>query len=272
MFKRFWWMFPVMLPTGALAGFLVAALTTYLIPKQYESQAVIKLRPLHWDMPIESTEGEGEAPAWVVAEIEEIRNNESLDQVIARLELEKRWKVNKEKAREILDRGLIAHSIRGTDLVAIRMRHTSKADARDIVLEIVNVCKERRDEMASRETERRIRPLKEALGKQEEKVEALIQLNKESDQSGEAFANVNRELEGEREMLEALKLKLMGETIAAKIPNDRTPIHEMPRISHEPVFPNVTLNLVLGAVLGILLSPLLAIMIIRRRTPTAPAG
>jgi uncharacterized protein involved in exopolysaccharide biosynthesis len=49
----------------------------------------------------------------------------------------------------------------------------------------------------------------------------------------------------------------------------------MPRISHEPVFPNVTLNLVFGAVLGSLLSPLMAlltIMMIRRRIPAAPAG
>jgi len=170
--RNFGWLFLVMLPAGALAGLLLAAVVTYVIPKQYESSAVIELKPLHWDMPIESTESEGEAPAWVLAEIEEMRNNEP-------------------------------------------------------------------------------------------------------DQSGEAIANVKRELEIEQETLEVLKRKLMGETIAAKISDDRTPIHEMPRISHEPVFPNVTLNLVLGAVLGLLLSPLMAlltIMMIRRRIPAAPAG
>lgn len=38
-------MFLVMLPIGALAGLLVAAVVTYMMPKMYESEAVIEVRP-----------------------------------------------------------------------------------------------------------------------------------------------------------------------------------------------------------------------------------
>jgi uncharacterized protein involved in exopolysaccharide biosynthesis len=45
MFKRYWWMFLVMVPLGSLAGLLVAAVITYMMPKKYESEAIIQVMP-----------------------------------------------------------------------------------------------------------------------------------------------------------------------------------------------------------------------------------
>ncbi len=236
----------IMSPLGIAIGIMLASVVTYASPKQFESNAVVELKPLGWNMPAGSAEDE-EFPLWMKAEIENIRNNESLDQVISRLKLENRWNIKTEKARDVLNRGLTVQPIRGTDLVSIRMRHFNKEDARDIALELTNILKKRRQEIFITETERRHLALSDSLRIQEEKVNAM-------DQAGR-----NSEIESEQKLLEAMKLKLMVDTIAAKIPFEPTVIHEMPSVSDRPASPNVTLNLVLGGVIGFFISPLFAV-------------
>lgn len=269
MCRRFWWLFLVMLPIGALMGLALAAVFTFLIPKQYESQAVIELKSIHehekWTR--DPREGEDKAPAWVLDEIGRMKSRESLDEVISRLELEKNWNLKREDAREILNQSLQIHSIRETDLISIRMRHANKIDARDIALEVANVCKARREKIAANHAEHQRQELNRAISAQEERIENLKQtlnkLDKDTDRTGEASANATSELQTEQKMLETLKRHQTGARILAKIPDDAVLIHDTPRIADVPVSPNVTLNLVLGTVFGLFLSPLLALLLIR---------
>ncbi|MEI6606308.1 MAG: polysaccharide biosynthesis tyrosine autokinase [Verrucomicrobiota bacterium] len=66
------------------------------------------------------------------------------------------------------------------------------------------------------------------------------------------YVDAKREFESEQEMLQQMKLKLIGEEISGKMPNDSIVVHDEPVSSQSPVSPNVTLNLMLGAVIGLI--------------------
>jgi uncharacterized protein involved in exopolysaccharide biosynthesis len=272
MFGGFWRMVLMKLPVGFLTGLGVAAVVTYAMPKKYESVAVVELKwlpaafekvPLTEVLPQRSGEGEGEAPAWVVDEIGRMTGGEALDRVSKRLDLEKRWNLEPGEVRAVLEEAVLAQSIRGTDLVSVRVRHTSKVDARDIAAEVVRDYKEVRSEIKQRDAELQLRELNRAVKEQEDKVEslrqALLQVREESGQESGEFSEAERGFVTEQDFLQTMKLKQMGETIAAKIPGEVVVLHESPEIPEAPVWPNVTLNLVAGAALGLLLAPLMAL-------------
>jgi polysaccharide biosynthesis transport protein len=73
------------------------------------------------------------------------------------------------------------------------------------------------------------------------------------------YVDAKRGFETDQELLQQLKLKLMGETISRKMVSDSVQIHEEPVIAQAPISPNVALNLLLGAGLGFLFSPLMAL-------------
>ena len=66
------------------------------------------------------------------------------------------------------------------------------------------------------------------------------------------YVDAKREFETDQELLQTMKLKLIGEEISGKMPRDSVEVHDQPVISDSPVSPNVTLNLVLGAVVGLI--------------------
>jgi uncharacterized protein involved in exopolysaccharide biosynthesis len=73
------------------------------------------------------------------------------------------------------------------------------------------------------------------------------------------YVDAKREFETDQELLQQLKLKLMGGKISRKMVSDSVQIHDEPVIAQVPISPNVTLNLLLGAGLGFLFSPLMAL-------------
>ncbi|MEI7955281.1 MAG: polysaccharide biosynthesis tyrosine autokinase [Verrucomicrobiota bacterium] len=86
-------------------------------------------------------------------------------------------------------------------------------------------------------------------------------LSSKNDKRGEAikrgldaqdYVDAKRDFESEQEMLQQMKLKLIGEEITGKMPNDSIIVHDEPVSSQNPVSPNVTLNLMLGAVIGLI--------------------
>lgn len=88
-----------------------------------------------------------------------------------------------------------------------------------------------------------------------EKVEANKELSEEEaikrGLDAQDYVDAKREFETDLELLQSLKLKQIGETISRKIPGQSVQVHDRPVISANPVSPNVTLNLVLGAVVGL---------------------
>ena len=66
------------------------------------------------------------------------------------------------------------------------------------------------------------------------------------------YVDAKRDFETDQLLLQQLRLKLIGETITRKMPNETIEIHEEAQIAQGPSSPNVTLNLVLGAVVGVI--------------------
>lgn len=280
MFKRFGWVFVVMLPVGAMVGFLAAAVVTYVMPKQYESQAVIEVKASP-SLP----EGVGPRPIGCGVEFNLIQSSAFLAKVVAQLDLTNRWGVDQEAAIRILKEIVSTENIRGTDLIGIRVRHTDREGARDIAAEVARTYRDYRVEIQHRDSDYGLAELNKAVREQEEKVEerrkiyaklmrnmgphpSILMHDESSDTSAEAITraqdrqdiiDAKRDFETDQALLKSMKLEQVRATIEGKIPNDSVVIHEEPQIGDAPVSPNVTLNLILGAVGGFLLSPLLAL-------------
>ena len=277
MFKRYWWMLLVMAPVGMMAGFMVAAVVTYVMPKMYESHATIEIKP-------RMREGLGDAiparsggmSATIFAtEFEKIRSRNSLSKVVESLDLTSRWGLDQESALQVLKRIVQTQNIRGTDLIEIRVRHTNKEDARDIAAGVAKAYSDYRKELESKSLEVGVSELKRAVRVQEDKVEekrkiltskilAIIAREKrfaEGSDPGEMqdHADAKRDFETELSLLEQMKFKLISVEVDQGISGATSVIHDNPVIAHSPISPNVTLNLVAGAVGGLLISPFFAL-------------
>ncbi len=287
MFKRFWWMFLVMLPVGAVIGLLVAAVITYVMPKRYESETVIELRE-----PTAAKETE-EVPTGAESykfnfgtELEKFRSSKTLGSVVESLDLVQRWNIDKQAAIQILKSIVIIQQIDGTDLVSIRVRHVNKEDARDVAAEVAHAYKEERAETEKRSQEAVHQVLIKQVRDQEDTVEegkaVIIAIAKskgllvgDKPSAGEAaeqavknlpdlldYADARRELEVQQKILEALRMKRLNSELKFKLPSESVVVHDKAIIPQVPVSPNVTLNLVIGTVGGLLVSPLMALLVI----------
>ncbi len=276
MFKRFWWVFLLMFPIGAVVGLMTAAVITYVMPKKYESEAVIEIRPRvpsgGFAGGMDSRDVTRMTPQFFGTEFEKIKSRNSLEKVIERLDLVNRWNVDKETAIRILKGIVITQNIRGTDLISIRVRHTDKLDAKDIAVEVARGYKEYRQEIEQRAMQQALQELSKAVREQEEKVaerrkvlativrtKGIIYDAIERGPDAQDYIDAKRDFETDQELLQTMKIMLLGETITTKTPGDSVEIHDQPVLADSPVSPNVTLNLALGAVLGFLLSSLLSL-------------
>ncbi len=89
------------------------------------------------------------------------------------------------------------------------------------------------------------------------------------------YVDAKREFESDQELLQQMKLKLVGEKMSRKMAADSVRIHDEPVIAQIPISPNVTLNLLLGTGLGFLFSPLMALplmWLLNRRRPSQTAA
>ncbi|MCB1131027.1 MAG: polysaccharide biosynthesis tyrosine autokinase, partial [Verrucomicrobiae bacterium] len=90
--------------------------------------------------------------------------------------------------------------------------------------------------------------LKSVEAKKNEDIEEAIKRGLDA----QDYVDAKRDFETDQELLQNLKLKLIGETVSSNMPRETVEIHEEPVIAGGPVSPNVTLNLVLGAVVGLI--------------------
>jgi polysaccharide biosynthesis transport protein len=160
-----------------LLVFMTAAVITYVMPKKYESEATIEVKPRGLGMrPLgqmmsESSGANTMTPQFFGTEFEKIKSRNSLSKVVEKLELVNRWNVDKETALAILKGIVNTQNIRGTDLISIRVRHTNKVDARDITEEVAKAYTSYRTEIEGRDAEQAIHELNKAVRDQEDKVE-----------------------------------------------------------------------------------------------------
>ncbi len=160
-----------------LLVFMTAAVITYVMPKKYESEATIEVKPKATGMSpfngeLAQTSGANRmTPQFFGTEFEKIKSSNSLSKVVEKLELENKWGVEKEVAIRILKGIVNTQNIRGTDLISIRVRHTNKEDARDVTAEVARSYVAYRTQIESRDADKGLYELKKAVRDQEDKVE-----------------------------------------------------------------------------------------------------
>lgn len=160
-----------------LLVFITAAVITYVMPKKYESVAVIEVKPPTPGMsPLGSDMAEVSGvhrmtPQFFATEFEKIKSRNSLEKVVDGLQLLNRWNVDKETALNMLKGIVSTQNIRGTDLISIRVRHTNKIDARDVAEEVASAYTKYREELEQKNAERQLHELNKAVRDQEDKVE-----------------------------------------------------------------------------------------------------
>ena len=160
-----------------LLVFMTAAVITYVMPKKFESEATIEVKPRSAGMaPLgpgfsDASGASRMTPQFFGTEFEKIKSSNSLSKVVEKLQLVTKWGVEKETAIRILKGIVNTQNIRGTDLISIRVRHTNKEDARDVTLEVARAYKAYRAELESRDAEKKLAELNRAVRDQEDKVE-----------------------------------------------------------------------------------------------------
>ncbi|MEO5915229.1 MAG: polysaccharide biosynthesis tyrosine autokinase [Luteolibacter sp.] len=158
-----------------LLVFMTAAVITYVMPKKYESEATIEVKPRSSGMSLgfgmDRSSGATMTAQFFGTEFEKIKSSNSLSKVVDNLELMNKWGVSKENAIRILKGIVNTQNIRGTDLISIRVRHTSKEDARDVTAEVAKAYKDYRSEIENKDSSKALYELNKAVRDQEDKVE-----------------------------------------------------------------------------------------------------
>ena len=264
MLKRWWWVFLVMALIGPVVGLFTAAVVSYVMPKKYESRAVIEVKPrmVYWNGVASDSR---DLSSFYISEADKIKSRTTLFKVIDKLDLTRQWGADRETALEVLRGMLSATEIMGRDVISIRVVCADKAAARDIVTEVVRCYKDYRDETDAREMEMALEELKKAVLAQEKIVEerrkALADLVRDKDLGGaQSEEPTKRDLASEQEMYQRIKTMATEEEIRARMPAGSVVLTHEPVLPLCPASPNVALNLIAGTVLGLLLALPLALL------------
>ncbi|BCU76959.1 polysaccharide biosynthesis tyrosine autokinase [Luteolibacter sp. LG18] len=159
-----------------LLVFMTAAVITYVMPKKYESTAVVEVRPPSPGLTVLGKET-AELSTGVVTQqffatqFEIIKSRNVLMKVSDQLELPNRWSYDKESVLLILKGIIDAQSRRGTDLIDIKVRHTNKEDARDIADEVAKAYRAYRMEDENADSDAALKELRRLVQAQEDRVE-----------------------------------------------------------------------------------------------------
>lgn len=160
-----------------LLVFMTAAVITYLMPRKYESQALLQVKPPGAVMTVlgpnynELAGARSYSQNFFATEFETIQSRNILLKVVEKLHLPARWDVDKETALNIVRGSINVQNLRGTDHISIRVRHKDKDDARNIAEELTLSYKDYRESNQREEANRTLLELGKAVRDQEDKVE-----------------------------------------------------------------------------------------------------
>jgi succinoglycan biosynthesis transport protein ExoP len=157
-----------------LLVFMTSAVITYVMPKKYQSTAVVQVKPSTRMLQPFGNENLGAnpmTPQFFATEFEVIRSQLTLKLVVQQLNLMTRWGMTEEDAIGALRNIVDAQNIRGTDLITIMVKHTGPVDARDVATEVYEAYKRRREARESEAAEEGLKELEKALLDQSDFVE-----------------------------------------------------------------------------------------------------
>jgi succinoglycan biosynthesis transport protein ExoP len=160
-----------------LLVFMTALVITYVMPKKYESKAVVQVRPktgggivlpgLSDTSRLSLDNGQTFFPT----EFEVIRAQKTLDTAIERLDLVNRWNSERDSVRRTLRSIVDAQNIRGTSLIEIRVRYSDPKDAQAIAKAVSEAYRERRTKIQAEYADQALDQLRRAVVAQEDLVE-----------------------------------------------------------------------------------------------------
>ena len=212
-----------------LLVFMTASVITYVMPRKYESYATIEVKPREKTIdPLGEVMRSNEprmTARFFGTEFEKIKSRNSLGRVIDKLDLMKKWGMDRESVLLTLKGIVNTQNIRETDLISITVRHTNKDDARDIAVEVALAYKDYRTELEGKSIDKGVSELKKAVREQGDKVEErrkiLTTISRDSgiiyrgdaslggqggleeDQEANYILKMYTELEGEKMQLES---------------------------------------------------------------------
>jgi polysaccharide biosynthesis transport protein len=159
-----------------LLVFMTALVITYVMPKRYESKAVVQVRPKGVGTVLMPGTAENRNQAemgtlFFPTEFEVIRAQKTLDSAIEDLDLVNKWNSDPESVRSTL-RGIVdAQNIRGTALIEIRVRYNDPKDAQMIAKAVSEAYRERRTAQQSEYASQALEQLSKAVVQQKDLVE-----------------------------------------------------------------------------------------------------
>jgi succinoglycan biosynthesis transport protein ExoP len=157
----------VILLTLALV-FMTAAVITYVMPKKYESSALVQVRPktagrLVLDPTSKDLSAGVQTQQFFQTEFQVIRSRNVMSLVADSLQLMNKWGMDRDNVVRTLQGIVDAENTRNTDLIAIKVRHTNKEDARDIADEVAKAYAGYRTSEENREIEEGLKALQKAV-------------------------------------------------------------------------------------------------------------
>ena len=210
------------------AVFVVTLFIIRLLPSDHEAEAIIEIKPRGRIIDPLGDVARGATtmtPQFFGTEFEKIKSRKVLEQVVDNLDLTARWNTDKESAINELKDSIETENLKGTDLIAIRVRQPDEQDAREITREITNGYRDYRQSLEKKLLEKGLAEFKKAVRDQEDKVEEarkilttisrtknLVSYGDRSSQSGSGLdenataglaLNQYTELEGEKMQLES---------------------------------------------------------------------
>lgn len=250
---------------GAIAGFVIAAVVAYLMPRKYESATVIEVFPFAAVMtPLGTPPIASGTLSDTVATMEAMKSEEVLRRISARLDLPRRWNLSGDQPLSLLRSMITVNQVRGTDVFSLTVRHTDREDANEIAEEVALSFKEIKEREGLRKKGFDFEELKKALVEQEKVVAEKYAAMTTPAGGNDIDRNVvyHREekkaaWESATDLLLELKRRKIIDEVEAKIPPRLVEIHEHATIPEIPVSPNIPLNLVLGTAGGTLAGALL---------------
>ncbi|WP_035611537.1 polysaccharide biosynthesis tyrosine autokinase [Haloferula sp. BvORR071] len=160
-----------------LLVFMTALVITYVMPKKYESKAVVQVKPKGLGgigIPGLDTGRQqmvDMGPTFFATEFEVIRAQKTLDTAIENLDLVNRWNTDPEAVRRTLHSIVDAQNIRGTSLIEIRVRYSNAEDAQHIAKAVSEAYRARRTNIQLDSANQALDQLAKAVLAQEDLVE-----------------------------------------------------------------------------------------------------
>ncbi|WP_367870163.1 GumC family protein [Luteolibacter sp. Populi] len=159
-----------------LLVFMTALVITYVMPKKYESKAVVQVNPKGLggiDIPglSDNRRAIDVGQNFYATEFEVIRSQKTLDNAIESLDLVNRWNSDPEGVRRTLHSIVDAQNIRGTSLIEIRVRYSDPKDAQAIAKAVSEAYRERRTKIQVDSASQALIQLDKAVTDQEDLVE-----------------------------------------------------------------------------------------------------